>query len=79
MRARGRAVPTGRACLAEGERGGCALGLVGRMAEGRLGWAALVFPFSFKFLISFLFILSFEFKSNQTTISDSNISNMCIN
>jgi hypothetical protein len=42
-------------------------------------WAALDFPFSSEFSIPFVFILSFEFKSNQTTNSNLNISNMCIN
>jgi hypothetical protein len=41
--------------------------------------AALTFSFYSKFLIPFLFIFSFEFKSNQTTNSYLSISNMCIN
>jgi hypothetical protein len=52
------------------------------MAEGEgwlNGWGALFFPVSFEFLIPFVFIYSFEFKSNQTTNSNLNISNMCIN
>jgi hypothetical protein len=52
-----------------------------RVGLGRfgLGWVKMVSPFSFEFLIPFLFIFSMEFKSNQTIISNSNISNMCIN
>jgi hypothetical protein len=53
----------------------------GRAGLGRtgLGWAELAFPFSFEFLIPFLFIFSIEFKSNQITNSNLNVSNMCIN
>jgi hypothetical protein len=43
--------------------------------------AGLISGFSFilNFLFLFFFIYSIEFKSNQTTNSNSNISNMCIN
>jgi hypothetical protein len=75
------AAPIGRPQRAEGEKGGCARGrgwpdgLKGR--EG--GVAGLFWVFSSEFLFPFLFILSFEFKSNQTINSNLNISNMCIN
>jgi hypothetical protein len=76
-------VPTGWACLVEGERGRVHTGVSwawwAEWPRGRVGWAALVFPFSFEFLIHFIFIFYFEFKSNQTTNSNLNISNMCIN
>jgi hypothetical protein len=36
----------------------------------RESWAAFAFPFYFEFLIPFLFIVSFKFKSNQTTNSN---------
>jgi hypothetical protein len=49
------------------------------MAEGKVGWDAFLFFFYSEFLIPFLFIFSFEFKLNQTTNSNLNISNMCIN
>jgi hypothetical protein len=45
----------------------------------RVGWADLWFFFYSEFLIHFLFIFSFEFKSNHTTNANLNISNMCIN
>jgi hypothetical protein len=52
---------------------------LGRVGPTGRGWAEMVFPFPFEFLIPFLFIISMELKSNQTTILISNISNMCIN
>ena len=70
--------PTGRVRLSEGE---CGRVDMGQARLTGLSWAKIVFPFSFpfEFLIPFLFIFSMEFKSNQSTISNSNISNMCIN
>jgi hypothetical protein len=50
--------------------------------KGREGGVAGLFwgfPFASELLFPFLFIFSFELKSNQTTNSNLNISNMCIN
>jgi hypothetical protein len=57
----------------------CELGLSGPKGRGRGGWAAFGFSFKSEFLIPFVFIFFFELKSNQTTNSNLNISNMCIN
>jgi hypothetical protein len=62
----------------EGERVGDSKGAL--TSQGRReGWSSLGFPFPSDFSNPFLFIFSFEFKSNQTTNSNLNISNMCIN
>jgi hypothetical protein len=55
------------------------LGQMGRKADREGVWAAFCFSFYFEFLIPFLFISSIEFKFNQTTNSNLNILNMCIN
>jgi hypothetical protein len=52
-------------------------GLKGR--EGGGSWADLAFSFSSEFLSLFLLFYSFEFKTNQTTNSNLNNLNMCIN
>jgi hypothetical protein len=69
--------PSGRGCEEAGTRGW--LGPSGLKGRGR-GEAGLLwlFPFYSKFLIPY-FIFFIEFKSNQTTNSNLNISNMCIN
>jgi hypothetical protein len=54
------------------------LGLLGQKVEQGALPASLGFPFSSEFLISFLFIFSFEFKSNEATNSNLNISSICI-
>jgi hypothetical protein len=62
--------------------GGCArerAGSGGPNGREREVWAAFCFPFSSEFSIPFLFIFSLKFKLNQTTNSNLNISNMCIN
>jgi hypothetical protein len=73
-------VPTGGAHCVARERGRARgrLGLMGRKAELRKVACCLPFYFYSKFLISFLFIFSIEFKSNQTTNSNLNVSNICI-
>jgi hypothetical protein len=83
MRADRESVPTDGTHWAEGERGqarGC--GRAGPNWAKRLGeegvWASLGFSFYSEFLICFLFVFSFEFKSNQITNSNWNISSICI-
>jgi hypothetical protein len=73
-----KSAPTGRPHRAERARAGTRASWAERLRGGGL-LAALVFPFYSEFLIPFLFIFSFEFKSNQTTNSILDISNMCIN
>jgi hypothetical protein len=46
---------------------------------GRGVRAALAFSFKYEFLNPFIFIFSIEFKLNQATNPNLNISNMCIN
>jgi hypothetical protein len=52
---------------------------LGQKSERGGFWAAFYFSFIPNFLIPLFFIFSIEFKSNQTTNSNLNISNMCIN
>jgi hypothetical protein len=66
VRAKG-TTPTGGSHRAEGK------------GAGTRSWADFWFFFYSEFSIPFLFIYSIEFKSNQTTHLNSNISNMCIN
>jgi hypothetical protein len=69
----GGTAPTGRARLAEGERGGCARERArsgGPNGREREVWAAFCFPFSSEFSIPFLFIFCFKFKLNQTINSN---------
>jgi hypothetical protein len=63
-----------RACTREGGDG--SLGPKGWEGGSR---ASFYFSFILNFLILFLIFSSFEFKSNQPTNTNLNISNMCIN
>jgi hypothetical protein len=67
--------PPGRVREGAGARGR----ELGQMVEGEGDWANFLFFFYSEFLIPFLFIFFIKFKSNQTTNSNLNISNMCIN
>jgi hypothetical protein len=51
---------------------------MGRKARREGGLGFFRFSFYSEFLIPFLFVFSFEFKSNQTTNSNRNIISTCI-
>ena len=69
-----RADPPGR----ERGRAGVRCGRAGPKDRGGGLRAALGFPFILNFYSPFLFIFSFEIKSNQATNLDLNISSICI-